>query len=111
MSFTFILTLISEKQDLDDPSVTPPTPILEHAQILREIAMVYQSSLLGDDPAPTPVDHHQPTSEVPETNEGAVGFQHILDVMVDPAVQMCETAVEEKHRLRALTNGIGSALR
>ncbi|KAF5351607.1 hypothetical protein D9757_015072 [Collybiopsis confluens] len=34
--------------ELDDTSLTPPIPILDHVQILREIMTVYQSSL-GDD--------------------------------------------------------------
>jgi len=54
--------------DLDDPSVTPPIAILEHAQILREIATVYQSSLLGEEHDPTAVDHQQMCGEQ-DTNE------------------------------------------
>jgi len=45
---------------------------------------VYESSLLGDE---KPV-------------ERDAGFKRILDVMVDPAVEMCAAASEEKQRLR-----------
>ena len=45
---------------------------------------VYESSLLGDeDPA-----------------ERDAGFKPILDVMVQPAVEMCSAASEEKQRVR-----------
>lgn len=46
--------------------------------------IVYESSL-GDE---------KPT-------ERDAGFKNILDVMVDPAVEMCSAASEEKQRLRA----------
>lgn len=45
---------------------------------------VYQSSLLGDE------------DEV----ERITGFQRVLDVMIDPAVEMCTSASEEKKRMR-----------
>lgn len=79
--------------------MTPPLIILDHAQVLREIAAVYQSSLLGDEHGLARIDHdHAPKEQ--DGNEGTAGFQRILDVMVDPALQMCETAAEEKRRLR-----------
>ncbi|KIJ16652.1 hypothetical protein PAXINDRAFT_175933 [Paxillus involutus ATCC 200175] len=68
--------------DLDDPSLSPPHFIIDHAQLLREITQVYDSSLLGDG------------------TEASSGFRRILDVMVDPAVTMCAAAAEEKARLR-----------
>jgi hypothetical protein len=71
-------------QDLDETSVTPPLAILDHAQILREITTVYQSSVLDDD----------------DTEERESRFEHVLDVMVDPAMDMCFHAGEEKQRLR-----------
>ncbi|KAF7966770.1 hypothetical protein HWV62_37065 [Athelia sp. TMB] len=70
--------------ELDDPSVNPPLSILDHVQILREIMAVYDSSLLGDE---------NPT-------ERDAGFKRIADIMVDPAVEMCSAAGEEKQRLR-----------
>ena len=73
-------------QNLDDPSVSPPHSIIDHAQLLREIMQVYDSSLLSEgssDPA-----------------DASTGFRRILDVMVDPAVTMCAAAAEEKARLR-----------
>ena len=45
---------------------------------------VYDSSLLGDE---------NPT-------ERDAGFKRIADIMVDPAVEMCSAAGEEKQRLR-----------
>ena len=45
---------------------------------------VYESSLLGD--------------EKPVERDAA--FKRILDVMVDPAVEMCSAASDEKRRLR-----------
>lgn len=45
---------------------------------------VYQSSLLGDE------------AEV----EQIAGFERILDVMLDPVVDMCTSTSEEKHAVR-----------
>ncbi|KAJ6626835.1 oligomeric complex COG6 [Mycena sp. CBHHK59/15] len=70
--------------DLDDPSLTPPLAILDHAQILREIMNVYESSLLGDE------------GEAEQT----AGFQRILDITVDPVIEMCSSNSEEKKRMR-----------
>ncbi|KAF8548578.1 oligomeric complex COG6 [Imleria badia] len=71
--------------DLDDPSVSPLNSIIDHAQLLREIMQVYDSSLLSEGSNPS---------------EASTGFRHVLDVMVDPAVTMCAAAAEEKARLR-----------
>ncbi|GLB45160.1 putative conserved oligomeric complex COG6 [Lyophyllum shimeji] len=70
--------------DVNDPSLTPPLAILDHLQILREIMAVYQSSFLGDE----------------DEAEQVAGFHKILDIMVDPAVEMSTSANEEKLRLR-----------
>ncbi|KAJ8080656.1 Golgi transport complex subunit 6 [Marasmius tenuissimus] len=70
--------------DNEDRSVTPPIPILEHTQILREIMAVYQSSLLGD--------------EDPE--ELVAGFKEVLDTMVDPAIETCVNAAERKKQVK-----------
>ena len=43
--------LLRNTLDFGDPSLTPPLVILDHAQILREIMAVYQSSLAGDEDA------------------------------------------------------------
>ena len=45
---------------------------------------VYESSLVGDE----------------KPDERDAGVKRILDVMVDPAVEMCSAASEEKQRLR-----------
>ncbi len=50
---------------------------------------VYQSSLLGDE----------------EEDEISAGFNQILDIMVDPVVQMCITNSEEKVKLRPRWDG------
>lgn len=65
-----------------DSSLTPPLAILDHVQILREIMNVYQSSLLGED-------------EV----EQVAGFEKILDIMIDPAIEMITKTNEDKSRL------------
>lgn len=86
-------------QELDDPSLTPPLVILDHAQILREIMTVYQSSLLGEDD----LDREGPPAEQAAGSQQearTAGFRRILDVMVDPAVEMCTAAGEEKKRVR-----------
>lgn len=71
-------------QDLDDLDVTPPLVIQDHGQVLREIMVVYESSLLE--------------GETPE--QQASGAKQITDSMVDPAIEMCMTTSEEKHKLR-----------
>ncbi|KAJ6519432.1 oligomeric Golgi complex subunit 6 [Mycena sanguinolenta] len=76
--------LLRATLDLDDPSLAPPLVILDHAQILREVMNVYESSLLGDE----------------GEEEQTAGFQRILDVTVDPAVEFCTSNSEEKKRLR-----------
>ncbi|KAJ7293752.1 oligomeric Golgi complex subunit 6 [Mycena rebaudengoi] len=61
--------LLRATLDIDDPSLSPPLAILDHAQVLREVMNVYESSLLGDE------------GEAEQT----AGFQRILDITVDPA--------------------------
>jgi len=64
--------------------VTPPLAIQDHGQVLREIMVVYESSLVE--------------GETPE--QQASGAKGIIDSMVNPAIEMCLTASGEKHRLR-----------
>ena len=64
--------------------MTPPLAIQDHGQVLREIMVVYESSLTE--------------GETPE--QQASGAKGIMNSMVDPAIQMCLTASEGKHRLR-----------
>lgn len=45
---------------------------------------VYQSSLLGDE----------------DTEQQINGFERVLDIMVDPALEMCVKMGEEKQRVR-----------
>lgn len=71
-------------QDLDDAGVSPPLVILDHAQVLREIMVVFQSSLLGTE------------SEEELTSV----FREILDKMMDPAIEMCITAAGDKQLSR-----------
>ncbi|KAF4576413.1 Golgi transport complex subunit 6 [Pleurotus pulmonarius] len=76
--------LSREHMNFDDASLTPPLSILDHAQILREIMNVYQSSLIGNE----------------ADEEEKAGFERIADVMIDPAVETCVKAGKEKQRLR-----------
>lgn len=64
--------------------VTPPLAIQDHGQVLREIMVVYESSLLED--------------ETPEQRTS--GAKRTIDSMVDPAIKMCLTTSEEKQKLR-----------
>ncbi|CAL1705507.1 unnamed protein product [Somion occarium] len=77
-------SLLRMPLDLDDRSVSPPLPILDHLQVLREIMLVYQSSMLEDVDADTQT----------------AGFRDILDKMIDPAIEMCMASSEGKQRLR-----------
>ncbi|KAG5635825.1 hypothetical protein H0H81_010012 [Sphagnurus paluster] len=76
--------LLRAPLDINDTSLTPPIAILDHMQILREIMGVYQSSFLGEE----------------DETEQAAGFQKILDIMVDPAIDISISVNEEKRRLR-----------
>ena len=64
--------------------MTPPLAIQDHGQVLREIMVVYESSL----------------SEGESPEQQASGAKQIIDSMVDPAIEMCLAASEEKHELR-----------
>ncbi|OCH93870.1 oligomeric complex COG6 [Obba rivulosa] len=81
--------LLRAPLDLDDHSVSPPLAILDHAQVLREIMAVYESSLLGDESA----------------EEQTAGFRAILDRLVDPALEMVPAAAEAKQRQRPRWDG------
>ena len=48
-SLVLLYFLIASKQDQVDRSVKPPLAIFDHAQILREVMSVYQSSFLGNE--------------------------------------------------------------
>lgn len=72
--------------------MSPPLAILDHAQVLREIMVVYESSLPDE-----------PEGGDDDDDEGSTthaSFREILDKMVDPAIDMCLAASEEKKRLR-----------
>jgi hypothetical protein len=81
-----VLATLALFQDLDEADVTPPLAILDHAQILREIMAVYASSL-SDAPSPDDPD-----------DQDQIAFEHVLDVMIDPALQMCDAVAEETGR-------------
>ncbi|KAG6864681.1 hypothetical protein C0991_007923, partial [Blastosporella zonata] len=76
--------LLRVQVDINDTSLTPPLAILDHVQILRDIMGVYQSSFLGEE----------------DDTEQVAGFEKILDIMIDPAIEMVISANEEKQRLR-----------
>ncbi|KIM47009.1 hypothetical protein M413DRAFT_63561 [Hebeloma cylindrosporum] len=82
-------TLSRNRLAHDDPSLTAPLSVLDHAQILREVMQVYQSSLLGDE------DEDQINS----------GFNQVLDIMVDPVIKLCVENSEEKGRVRPRWDG------
>ncbi|KAI0093990.1 oligomeric complex COG6 [Irpex rosettiformis] len=87
--------------DTDDTSLTPPLVILDHAQVLREILLVYESSL-GDDIAfynKNRTTERNQEQDARRREAAAEGCHSILDKMVDPAVEMCIVASETKQRL------------
>ncbi|KAI0077115.1 oligomeric complex COG6 [Panus rudis PR-1116 ss-1] len=107
-------SLLRISLDLDDPSLSPPFPILDHVQVLREIMQVYQSSII-EDPSPSSVTSNtlspptQPPSAESEAEEieaqlrresHEAGFREIVDKMIDPAIEMVVSASEEKSRVR-----------
>ncbi|KAG6826847.1 hypothetical protein H0H92_014179, partial [Tricholoma furcatifolium] len=67
-----LLDFILIPKDINDLSLTPPLVILDHVQILREIMSVYRSSFIGDE----------------DEAEQEAGFEKILDIMVDPALEL-----------------------
>ncbi|KAG6818892.1 hypothetical protein H0H93_000542 [Arthromyces matolae] len=71
--------------DVSDLSLTPSHVVLDHVQILREIMGVYQSSFL----------------EGEDENEQVAGFEKILDIMVDPAIELVTAPHRESSRLGA----------
>ncbi|KAI0705883.1 oligomeric complex COG6 [Cytidiella melzeri] len=87
--------------DANDPNVTPPFVILDHAQVLREILTVYESSL-GDDVSlrngpQTPRRNQNDSAQ--QLDDAAEGCRLILDRMVDPAIEMCVVASEAKQHV------------
>lgn len=111
-ALVFSFTNYSISQDLDDTSLTPPIPILDHVQILREIMAVYQSSLGDEDkdnedvvPEGKAQSGAENETQYAKDASGAgigpgSGFLKIGDVMVRPAVDMCLNAAEAKKTLR-----------
>ncbi|KAF9524462.1 oligomeric complex COG6-domain-containing protein [Crepidotus variabilis] len=75
--------------DPDNPSLTPPAVVLDHVHILREIMVVYQSSLAGDE--------HE--------DDITAGFNQVLDIMVDPVVTLCIAIGEQKQKVRPRWDG------
>ncbi|KZS99108.1 oligomeric complex COG6 [Sistotremastrum niveocremeum HHB9708] len=60
--------------------LSPPLTLYDHAQILREMMAVYDSSLLGDE-------------DEPNRREG---FTRILDILIPPIIEMCEKMADLK---------------
>ena len=75
---------VASKQDQDDRSVKPPLTVLDHAQILREVMSVYQSSMLGNE----------------DEDERDTGFRQVLDIMVTPVASMCISNAAHKKTIR-----------
>ncbi|KAJ2912469.1 hypothetical protein MD484_g7951, partial [Candolleomyces efflorescens] len=96
--------------DPDDPSLTPPLFILDHAQVLREVMNVYQSSVLEDEHevAVGAGDQDQLEGDNQNENEKREGqgvgvappFSKILDLAVDPILESAVMRSEEKRKLR-----------
>lgn len=93
-SFTYATYYLT--QDLDDPSVSPPLAILDHAQILREIMLVYESTI-DSSSAPLPTSG---SAGHPEAPTHPAPLRTILDKLLDPAIDMVLSASEEKKRAR-----------
>lgn len=72
--------LLYAPAETDNFSLTAPTELLEYSQILKEVMAVYQSSLFGDEDAA----------------ETAAGFQRVLEITVDPALQTCSRIGAER---------------
>ncbi|EFI26934.1 hypothetical protein CC1G_15335 [Coprinopsis cinerea okayama7 len=81
--------------DPDDPSLTPPHFILDHAQILKEVMNVYQSSIVDG----------EGEAETEESSAVAPSFENVLDVFIDPVVLSCISKSEEKIMLRPKWDG------
>ena len=67
----------------------PPASLLDHTQVLRELLNVYKSSLIGDE----------------SEEEIRKGFQKVLDLMVDAAVNMCLTVSDARQSQKAAWDG------
>ena len=85
-SLVLLYFLIASKQDQDDRSVKPPLAILDHAQILREVMSVYQSSFLGNE----------------DEDEMDTGFRQVLYIyiMITPVATMCISNGSQKKAVR-----------
>ena len=81
----FLYFLIASKQDQDDWSAAP-LAILDHAQILREVMSVYQSSFLGNE----------------DEDEMDTGFRQVLYIyiMITPVATMCISNGSQKEAVR-----------
>ncbi|KDQ56782.1 hypothetical protein JAAARDRAFT_70472 [Jaapia argillacea MUCL 33604] len=86
--------------DLDDPALTPPATVTEHIQTLREILSVYESSHLDDEHAVPVSSSNSSEPHVKDEQLLFGGVDRILDVMIDPAIEMCVAASEAKSRFR-----------
>ena len=58
--------------------------VLDHIQVLREVMLVYQSSLLGNE----------------NEDDITAGFNQVLDIMVDPVVATCMASAQRKQNNR-----------
>lgn len=107
--------------DLDDTSLTPPLFILDHAQVLKEVMSVYQSSVM-DDLEERAHRRRQRSEKLGATVEkegkdqdedGDDGlnvsvnlpFEKVLDLAIDPVVESVVLRGEEKARVRPRWDG------
>ena len=86
--------LLRVSLDTADTSLAPPQAFLAHAQGLRAILALHTAEA-DDDAAAGPGGSSSGSGE----NEGAT-IERALDALVDPAVQMCVHAAEEKDAAR-----------
>jgi hypothetical protein len=84
--------LLRVSLDTTDTSLDPPQPFLTHVQDLRAILALHTSEAEADD------DDNNSSGE----SEERTTIERALDALVDPAVQMCVHAADEKH---ATTSG------
>jgi conserved oligomeric Golgi complex subunit 6 len=83
----------------------PPLFIIEHCQILKEIMAVYHSTLQEEEEDPV-----AESTSSPGSGSGGFDFNRVLDVMIDPAIEVIELTGQEKARVRNLSVGKSGGL-
>ncbi|RXW16783.1 hypothetical protein EST38_g9072 [Candolleomyces aberdarensis] len=95
-----VVKLCVPTKDPDDPSITPPLFILDHAQVLREVMNVYRSSVLVDDEIAAQKNGDDSAGDKSSDHDGGTPpFHKILDLAVDPIIESAIMKSEEKKKL------------